>query len=75
LGALLIDTHELENAAQVLGIPLSVHVIEQPDVCELYAHAWVLVRPDGHTAFRSDEVPQNSLDLWQQLCGLSERQA
>ena len=68
----MINTHELENEAMDLGIPLTVKVIADSRVLELYQYPLVLIRPDGHTAFRSEHSPKNAGSLWKQLCGLSK---
>ena len=72
LGHAMINTHELENEAMDLGIPLTVKVIADSRVLELYQYPLVLIRPDGHTAFRSEHSPKNAGSLWKQLCGLSK---
>jgi len=48
------------DAARRDGLPLDVHRIENAHAAELYAAPLVLVRPDGHVAWRGDE---NDADL------------
>jgi len=57
LGNCPLDTAALEGAAQELGLPLQVIDLARPELLELYEHRLVLVRPDGHVAWRSDEIP------------------
>ena len=40
-----------------LGVPLRVERIVGPEVLQLYERRLVLVRPDGHVAWRGDEEP------------------
>jgi 2-polyprenyl-6-methoxyphenol hydroxylase-like FAD-dependent oxidoreductase len=46
-------------AAEELGVPLKVVDWQQPDVVAIYERKLVLVRPDGHVAWRSDETPDD----------------
>lgn len=48
----------LTQAAASMGVPLSVEVILDPKVRNLYQADYVLVRPDGHVAWRG-----NCLDI------------
>ena len=42
----------MRRAAAQAGVPLDVIDIDVPAVSELYARRLVLVRPDGHVAWR-----------------------
>jgi 2-polyprenyl-6-methoxyphenol hydroxylase-like FAD-dependent oxidoreductase len=46
-------------AAQARAIPLTVVAIEDEAAARLYERKLVLVRPDGHSAWRGDAVPEN----------------
>jgi 2-polyprenyl-6-methoxyphenol hydroxylase-like FAD-dependent oxidoreductase len=48
------------DAAAQCGVPLSVHVFDIPQLSSTYNKALVLVRPDGHVAWRSDELPPDA---------------
>lgn len=48
-------------AANSVGLPLEVIDLDQPDVLHLYEKRLVLVRPDGHVAWRGDELPDDPL--------------
>jgi 2-polyprenyl-6-methoxyphenol hydroxylase-like FAD-dependent oxidoreductase len=50
-GAALIE------AARTAGVPLRDVAIDDPEIAALYASKHVLVRPDGHVAWRGDEIP------------------
>jgi hypothetical protein len=59
----------LEQAAKNLGVPLTVHEIDHQDVLEQYAAALVLVRPDGHVAWRGDADPEDAEDIIRVVSG------
>jgi len=53
------DTGALVDAAVSRGIPLEVVTIQDDAIAALYERALVLVRPDGHVAWRADSVPDD----------------
>ncbi len=50
-------TGTLEKEAARRGMPLEVARIDDPKIAALYEKKLVLVRPDGHVAWRSDAPP------------------
>jgi 2-polyprenyl-6-methoxyphenol hydroxylase-like FAD-dependent oxidoreductase len=44
-------------AARSRGMPLTVVALHEPAVCDAYQRRLVLVRPDGHVAWRDDAEP------------------
>ncbi len=46
----------LEAAARAQGVPLTVEDIATPEIAALYGRKLVLVRPDGHVAWRGDAI-------------------
>jgi 2-polyprenyl-6-methoxyphenol hydroxylase-like FAD-dependent oxidoreductase len=50
------DPRPLEGALAARGIPLRVERIDLPEIAALYERKLVLVRPDGHVAWRGDEA-------------------
>jgi hypothetical protein len=52
-----VATDALERDAKVRGVPLRVHRIEHQGAAKLYERPLVLVRPDGHVAWRGDRQP------------------
>ena len=52
-----IDTTPFQNMAQTLNIPLTVVQISEPNAQKLYGCGLVLVRPDGHVAWRGNTLP------------------
>ena len=63
----------LVDAARTRSVPLRVIDLARPDIAELYERRLVLVRPDGHVAWRGDVLPANSLELVDRVRG--QRQA
>jgi 2-polyprenyl-6-methoxyphenol hydroxylase-like FAD-dependent oxidoreductase len=57
LGAGAPAGEDLQRAARDRGVPLEVVAIEAPDVLNAYQRRLVLVRPDGHVAWRADAEP------------------
>jgi 2-polyprenyl-6-methoxyphenol hydroxylase-like FAD-dependent oxidoreductase len=51
---------ELIAAAHAVGLPLDIVDIADPTVAMLYGRDLVLVRPDGHVAWRGDGVPADA---------------
>ena len=47
-------------AAAAAGVPLDVIDLDAPEVSTLYERRLVLVRPDGHVAWRADAEPTNA---------------
>jgi hypothetical protein len=45
------------QAAASAGVPIRVVALDQPQVLAAYQRALVLVRPDGHVAWRADAEP------------------
>jgi hypothetical protein len=41
-------------------VPLEVVALDAPDVIKAYERRLVLVRPDGHVAWRADAEPQDA---------------
>jgi hypothetical protein len=54
------------------GVPLKVSEIADPGIAALYERQLVLVRPDGHVAWRSDRVPADPPALADLVRGANE---
>jgi hypothetical protein len=54
------------------AIPLTVTTITDPAIGQLYERRLVLVRPDGHVAWRSDDLPTDPLALADRVRGADE---
>jgi 2-polyprenyl-6-methoxyphenol hydroxylase-like FAD-dependent oxidoreductase len=63
------DAQRLQDAARGKGIPFEVVHIEQKEVREAYAKRFVLVRPDGHVAWRADAVPSDAGEIIDKISG------
>jgi len=50
----------LQRAAAEAGVPLAVVTLDLPEVLKAYERRMVLVRPDGHVAWRDDAEPQDA---------------
>ncbi|HEU5275272.1 MAG TPA: hypothetical protein VFU97_16535 [Xanthobacteraceae bacterium] len=58
-GADPADVAALESAARTRGVPLAFTSIDNQEAATLYARRLVLVRPDGHVAWRGDRAPED----------------
>ena len=63
------ETDRLERAAAASGTPLSVVAVDDPEIAGLYARRMVLVRPDGHVAWRGDRLDRDPAALFDTVCG------
>jgi 2-polyprenyl-6-methoxyphenol hydroxylase-like FAD-dependent oxidoreductase len=52
-----LDTSSIEQAFARRAVPLCVERIDDPRIAALYERPMVLVRPDGHVAWRGDAMP------------------
>lgn len=63
------DGAAIKRAATDLGMPLDTVDIADPAIEALYERKLVLVRPDGHVAWRDDAVPADPDALVACVCG------
>lgn len=54
-----VNVDPLEAAAARRGVPLTVVTIQDQGIAALYERRLCLVRPDGHSAWRGDALPEN----------------
>ncbi len=57
------DVTALKAAAASRNVPLDVIALDDPDIARLYERRLVLVRPDGHVAWRGNNPPTDPLAL------------
>jgi 2-polyprenyl-6-methoxyphenol hydroxylase-like FAD-dependent oxidoreductase len=72
LGAHAPDVAAFEAAAAERRVPLETVVVMEPEVARLYEYALVLVRPDGHVAWRGDEMPADPPAVIDQVRGAGQ---
>ena len=60
---------QLVKAADACGLPLTVLDIADANLTALYGMRLVLVRPDGHVAWRGDACPNDSVALMDKVRG------
>jgi 2-polyprenyl-6-methoxyphenol hydroxylase-like FAD-dependent oxidoreductase len=56
-------------AAALRAVPLDVVALESSEVAARYERSLVLVRPDGHVAWRGDAIPADALSLIDRVRG------
>src|SRR5439155_1078509 len=64
-----IDGSAFTDAARQAGLPLDIVSLDELQVREIYERPLVLVRPDGHVAWRGDAVPANAAEIIDQVRG------
>ena len=64
-----VPVQALLDAAAARGMPLKLVELSGVDVASLYQQALVLSRPDQHVAWRGNALPENPLQLVDQLRG------
>ncbi|MEM5383303.1 FAD-dependent monooxygenase [Paraburkholderia phymatum] len=69
LGKSAPDGPDFQVAAQMRNVRLSVVHIVNPDVEKLYETALVLIRPDGHVAWRGSHAGEDALAIIDQIRG------
>ena len=69
LGAHPPDPAPWHDAASTHGVPLRAVAIAEANIAALYETRLVLVRPDGHVAWRGNECPADAAAIVQRLRG------
>jgi hypothetical protein len=59
----------LADAAAQRNVPFDIVDLADPKLIELYQRRLILVRPDGHVAWRDDAVPRDALGLIDRVRG------
>ena len=59
----------LIEAARARGMPLALTMIDDPEIARLYERRLVLVRPDGHVAWRGDRAPADPAGIIDRVRG------
>ena len=63
------DAGALVAAAAARGVPLDIVAVDDPEIGALYERKLVLVRPDGHVAWRGDALPGDPVQLIDRVRG------
>jgi hypothetical protein len=63
------DTGPLRKAAATRGVPLEVVDVDHEEAATIYENPLVLVRPDGHIAWRGDRLPTDAVSIIDQVRG------
>jgi 2-polyprenyl-6-methoxyphenol hydroxylase-like FAD-dependent oxidoreductase len=64
-----INTSTISAAANRVGLPIEVISLNDEKVRQIYEQDLVLVRPDGHVAWRGASVPVNAAELIDKVRG------
>jgi len=63
------NTSTITDAAQHVRLPLAAVNLNEPRVREIYERDLVLIRPDGHVAWRGDKLPENPSEVLDKVRG------
>jgi 2-polyprenyl-6-methoxyphenol hydroxylase-like FAD-dependent oxidoreductase len=69
LGPMAPDVSAFEVAAAERCVPLKTVSVNEPTALELYERRMVLVRPDGHVAWRGDTIPETAAAIIDKVRG------
>ena len=69
LGVDAPDASALQAAAAERGVPFKAVTVSDAGAAQLYQRRLVLVRPDGHVAWRADEVPADAATVIDRVSG------
>ena len=72
-GADAAEAAPLLEAAKKRNLPLTFTAIAEPHIAALYERKFVLVRPDGHVAWRGDRMPEDALCVIDVVRGAADR--
>jgi 2-polyprenyl-6-methoxyphenol hydroxylase-like FAD-dependent oxidoreductase len=72
-GADAAEVATLLEAAKKRDLPLTFTAVVEPHIAALYERKFVLVRPDGHVAWRGDHMPEDALCVIDVVRGAASR--
>jgi 2-polyprenyl-6-methoxyphenol hydroxylase-like FAD-dependent oxidoreductase len=72
-GAEAAEAAPLLEAARTRHLPLTFTAIAEPHIAALYERKFVLVRPEGHVAWRGDRMPEDALCVIDVVRGAASR--
>jgi 2-polyprenyl-6-methoxyphenol hydroxylase-like FAD-dependent oxidoreductase len=65
-----VEANKIVDAAAARRVPLIVRDIDDAEIAQLYERDLVLVRPDGHVAWRGDACPDDAFALIDRVRGV-----
>jgi hypothetical protein len=68
-GADAPEGSSLVEAARAKGVPLEIATVHEAGARELYGCSVALIRPDGHVAWRGDDVPRDAGSIVERVRG------
>jgi 2-polyprenyl-6-methoxyphenol hydroxylase-like FAD-dependent oxidoreductase len=75
LGASNLPVHKLLRGASKKRIPVKCRDIGDSAIKSLYGASLVLVRPDGHIAWRGDDLPEDIAMFWDVVRGRQQHRS
>jgi 2-polyprenyl-6-methoxyphenol hydroxylase-like FAD-dependent oxidoreductase len=69
LGDAAPSAEALQSAAAARKMPLDIVTLREPEALRAYERRLVLVRPDGHVAWRGDAAPANATEIIDRVSG------
>jgi 2-polyprenyl-6-methoxyphenol hydroxylase-like FAD-dependent oxidoreductase len=69
LGGDAPDGAGLKQAAARRGVPFHTVTVDEPEAAQVYERKLILVRPDGHVAWRGDDAPADPLAVIDRVRG------
>lgn len=63
------DASSFSEAAKEIGMPLKIVQVDELQARVAYEKRYVLVRPDGHVAWRSNEIPNDAIAVLRKVSG------
>ncbi len=69
LGADAPESSAFESAFAARRVPLTIVALDDPEIGALYERRMVLVRPDGHVAWRGDAPPADLIAVVDRVRG------
>jgi hypothetical protein len=69
LGPKAPEGSKIVEAAKSRGVPIKVERIDDSEAASIYDASLVLVRPDGHVAWRGNSIPNNPVEVIDRIRG------
>ena len=66
------EVRALREAARARGVPFEIETVTAPGAAALYVNRFVLVRPDGHVAWRGNRLNREPHHLLRRIAGWAD---